>query len=144
MIHDGARTRKRGRLLIMNRLFIVLSLLSAPSWADGYRGTGKNFGEGWQRDSQGNLHGTGKNLGRVGLPMVTVDTEGQVRISARTGPQMDEVDSRVPARTSAEGGNEILKATFMEQVRTLGGGFKRLPRQPSRNWRGFRGRLAVR
>lgn len=41
---------------------------------------------------------------------------------------MGEVASRAQARTSAEVGNEILKATFMEQVRTLGGGSKKTPK----------------
>jgi hypothetical protein len=56
------------RLLVMKRLLLPFLLLSTNLWADSYQGTGKNFGEGWQRDSQGNLHGTGKNFGEGWAP----------------------------------------------------------------------------
>lgn len=38
----------------MKQLLLPFLFLSTPLWADSYQGTGKNYGEGWQRQSIGN------------------------------------------------------------------------------------------
>ena len=99
---------------------LIVFMLLPPAWADSYSGTGKNFGEGWQRDSQGNLHGTGKNFGQGWAP----DGNGGYRGTGTNFGKNWASDGRGGLQGSGETlervGSVTLRATYVEPARTLG------------------------
>lgn len=64
MIGYWKKIEQTGFIMKLFLLFLLLVGSVSTGSADGYRGTGDNWGRGWENDGRGGYRGTGKNWGQ--------------------------------------------------------------------------------